>query len=243
MKSARRLLSALAGVAVLATPMTAAAFDHHHGAGFGWRSAAVSPAPRAFGFRSAPRSFVAAPAFAPRFRPRVAPMAFTAAPIIPSSWSPATTPMYANYGYPAAAPLAAPMMAYSGWGHPNACANAQRAMNIARTDRLRGHPAAAADVMRQGAGAMVNCNRTGGMPATGFYGYNGAYASPLGGMLGGVTPVPMNTYRYHTHYNAYPYGNGASSMNTYKYNRSYNAYPYRNGASSMTTPLLSRFIR
>jgi hypothetical protein len=142
------------------------------------------------------------------------------------------------YGAPAyvatpAYPVAAP---YYGGGYAGGggCGSASRVMNTYARDRATGHPAAAYDLLRQNqwalnsgcaSGAPVGGGMLGGLGALG--GYRGApaynnYGGGNGGLLGG-----LGGYR-----GAPAYGNGG-------YNT---GYGQPNGGGSMLSPLM-QYIR
>ncbi len=227
MRSTKSLFAAIVGVAMLATPITAAAAKHHHGTGNHARAAASTP--RSFNHRNSARasSFAPAPYFAPRAfannrGARSAAWnqrrdfdaddnfsgnggAFRAYP----SYG------YNSYGYNNVVP--APAVGYMTPNYGSSCAAAQHAMNIARHDQRTGHPAAARDVLRNSSRALASCPGIGGMPANYSYGYNAPYQG----------------------YNAPYQGYNAPYQG---YNAPYQASPYGNGASTMLAPLLQNFI-
>jgi hypothetical protein len=122
---------------------------------------------------------------------------------------------------------------YSGYGSGQGCAGAQRVMRTYARDRATGHPAAAADLLRQNqwalrSGCASGAPYGGGGLFSGLGGYRGAPAYNNyggGGLLGGLGG--LGGYR-----NAPVYGNGG-------YNGGY-GQPY--GGSSALAPLL-QYIR
>jgi len=224
MKSKRSLMTMLVGLAMLATPLTAAAKDHH------FYDSHSSHAGRAF-----------APAVVNRHEFRNGGNA---------TWMPAPAPStrhewrdghwgdandyrnygrgYGNPGYYGAPAYAAPVYAApvatpyygGGYGGGNGCANAQRVMNTYYRDRNTGHPAAAYDLLRQNQWAFRSGCASGAPVGGGLLG-------GLGG-LGGFGGVPA--YNNYGGYNGYNSG----------YNGGY-GQPY--GGTSMLAPLLQQFIR
>jgi hypothetical protein len=218
MKSKRGLLTMLVGLAMLATPLTAAAKDHNFYAQ-GNHAAHVSQRNFARAVRNGavvttPRDFRGEHAWG-----GVGP--------------------YRNYGrgynynrgyYGAPAYVAAPgyVAPYYGGGVPgyavgNGCGRAQSVMNQYYRDRNYGHPAAANDLLRQNQWAF----RSGCAAAPVGGGFGG-----LGGLFGGAPAY--NNYRGYGGYNG-GY-NGA-------YNGGYNgAYGQPNGGSSMLGPLIQQYF-
>jgi|SRR5208282_957959 len=217
MKSKRSLLTVLVGLAMLATPITAAARDNHDYARNNSHASRASHS-----FTEPARSFASArnvPAAVTRnvFRNH----AVAAAP--GRTWG--TVDEYRNYGgnyarpgyyaapaYPVAAPYA--VAPYYGGGAPgyagvSGCTHAQGIMNIISHDRATGHPAAAYDVFKQNQGLLQACG--GGVPAT----------SGLFSGLGGLGGAPA--------YNNYGGYNGGYGQ------------PY--GGTSMLAPLIQQFVR
>ena len=166
MKSKVSLMAAIVGLAMLATPIAAAAKDHRY------------DYVRAQG----PRSTWAAPV--PALRP--------VHEWHDRGWHDGDG--YRGYGrrgyYPApvyTAPVyAAPAPAYGygpGYGYSNPCRRANSVMYNYQKDRATGHPAAAYDLLRQNQWALHNGCTAG--PASyrggyGNYGYGG-YGQPYGG--------------------------------------------------------------
>ena len=228
MKSKRSLMTVLVGLAMLATPIVAAAKDHNH-------DGANNPRPaQARAFVAPARSFVPA---------RVATRVGTVneyrnqGPVFHRDWvdnhpgwnrgygyGPG---YYANRGYynpgyvvaPVAPYYAAP--GYAGYAGNGSCAAARHFMIVYQQDRATGHPAAAADVLRNhqwafrsgcgvppvvGGGGLFNGfgglrNGFGGVPAYNNYGggygqpyggYNGGYGQPYGGGSAILAPLLQN---------------------------------------------------
>ena len=207
MKSKRSLMMVLVGLAMLATPIAAAAKDH--GRYDNSHAARVSRS-----FNAPARNFT--PAVANRSIPisrMPAPAAVTRRELR-HEWRGANA--YRNYGYgnrgyyPApvyTAPVyAAPgYQGYgSGYGGGQNCRRAQSIVNNYYRDRSTGHPAAAYDLLRQnrwafnsgcvsgapmGGGLLGGLGGLGGVPAYnnyggnygGYGGYNGGYGQPYGG--------------------------------------------------------------
>jgi hypothetical protein len=186
MRSTKSLIAAILGVAMLATPFTASAAEHHRARVNVARAAAF--APRSFSVRNSTpaRSFAAACSFAPRaFTSNRVERSFArrqyrnynAAPVFAGYG--AVTPVYPSYGYSNVAP--APAVGYTQPYYGSSCAAAQRAVRIAQRDRRTGHPAAANDVMRNNSRALASCQGIGTLPTYGSYGYNAPFqASPYG---------------------------------------------------------------
>ena len=221
MNSKRGLMTVLVGVAMLAMPLTAAAKDHGRF------------------HNSQARNFTQAQGFAPRHEFRNG-ATWMPAPAVVSrdEWrenhggrNDGDADDYRNYGnrgyYPAPvynAPVyAAPAYQGYGYGGGQGCAQAQHIMRTYQRDRATGHPAAAADVLRQNQWAL----RSGcAAPAYNNYGgYNGGGYNN-GGLLGGLGG--LGGYQ-----NAPAYGNYGG------YN---NGYGQPNGGGSMLAPLL-QYIR
>ena len=119
----------------------------------------------------------------------------------------AVTPYYGTQGY-----------GYAGGN----CARAQRIMRVYNRDRMKGHPAAAADLLRQNQWAL-NSGCVGASPSG---------SGLFNGLLGGS--AYQNNGGYNSGYNNY--NNGGYNQG-YGYNQ-----PYGNGASSMLAPLLQQFV-
>jgi hypothetical protein len=242
MNSKRGLMTVLVGVAMLAMPLTAAAKDHGRF------------------HNSQARNFTSAPNVAPVF---VSKHDFRHG----ATWMPAPEVVSrhewrenhggwnnGNRGY-YAAPVYAPVYAapaYSGYGYGGGygggggCGQAQHVMRTYQRDRATGHPAAAADVLRQNQWAL----RSGcAGQAYGNYGGNN------GGLLGGLRG--LGGYRGAPAYNNGGYNNGGynggllGGLGGYRgaygngqgYNAGYNGgYGQPNGGGSMLAPLM-QYIR
>jgi len=188
MNSKRSLMTMVVGVAMLAMPLVAAAKDHNRFDNSRVRvftpAANVRPVVlNKHDFRHG-ATWMPAPAVANDWRAHRA-------------WENANAYRnYGNRGYYApvyAAPVYAAPVGYGGGGYGGGqgCARAQRVMRIYAHDRATGHPAAAADVLRQNRGVM-NSGCVGGAPlgrglgGLGGYGgygnggYNGGYGQPYG---------------------------------------------------------------
>jgi hypothetical protein len=220
MKSKRSLMTVLVGLAMLATPITAAAKDHNRGAA---RPAHVFAAP-ARSFAPA-RNFTPAAVTRHEFRNQ-RPTPIWAPPIAGRNWrdnryenrgwrgtysGEPDADDYQNYGnggyYPAPA-YAAPVAPYyggQGYAGGGSCGKAQRITNTYNRDRYTGHPAAAADLLRQNQWAFRS----------------GCGVNAGGGLLGGFTGAPA--------YNNYGGYNGGYGQ------------PY--GGTSMLAPLIQQFVR
>ena len=215
MNSKRGLMTVLVGVAMLAMPLTAAAKDHGRF------------------HNSQARSFAPAPSVAPVF---VSKHEFRhGATWVPApaglvsrdewrenhrGWNDGDADDYRNYGnrgYYRTPVYAAPVYAapaYSGYGYGGGrgCAQAQHVMRTYQRDRATGHPAAAADVLRQNQWALSS-GCAGGLGGYGGYnnygGYNGGLLGGLGG-LGGYRGAPAyNNYGGYNGGYGQPYGNGS----------------------------------
>jgi hypothetical protein len=244
MNSKRGLMTVLVGLAMLATPITAAAKDYKHYESHAARVAARST------WMPAPAAVVSRGWNGHR------------------GWDANAYRTYGNAGYYGAPgyvgapayPVAAP---YYGGGYAGGggCGSASRVMNTYARDRATGHPAAAYDVLRQNqwalhsgcaAGAPVGGGMLGGLGALG--GYRGApaynnYGGGNGGLLGG-----LGGYRGAPAYNNYGGGNGNGNgglLGALSGNRGapaygnggYNTgYGQPNGGGSMLSPLL-QYIR
>jgi hypothetical protein len=252
MNSKRSLMTVLVGLAMLATPIAAAAKDHNYNNSHAARVA------RSFSGRNV------APAV-------VTGHDFRNGSIARHDWREnrawENANAYSNYGnrgyYGAPAYVAAPV--YSGYGGGygggNGCGNAQRIMNTYSRDRATGHPAAAADLLRQNqwalhsgcaSGATYGGGLLGGLGGLGGYrgapaynNYGGGYGN--GGLLGGLTG-----YRGAPAYNnGGGYGNGGllGGLGGYRGAPAYNngggyntGYGQPNGGGSMLAPLM-QYIR
>ncbi len=216
MKSKRNLMTVLVGLAMLATPITAAAKDryaHNYS-----HAARVSRS-----FNAPARSYAPARNFAPA---AVARRGFRNNAVAArggwrgghNGWNrgEGDADDYQNYGnpgyYPAPAYIAPGYGAGygAGYGGGQNCAGAQRITNTYNRDRNTGHSAAAYDLLRQNQWAFRS-GCAGGSP----------YAGGLLGGLGGYGGVPA--------YNNYGGYNGGYGQ------------PY--GSGSMLAPLLQQFVR
>jgi len=199
MKSKRSLMTVLVGLAMLATPITAAAYDNNHYVDHNSHAARVSHPSNAPAHSFTPARNVPAAVTRSDFHNN--------AVAAHRDWleNRGTVEDYRNYGraygnrgyYPAPAyvaapayPVAAPSYGVARYGGGGACANAQRVVNTYYRDRNTGHPAAANDLLAQNpwafhsgcvGGAPMAGGLFGGMPAYGNYGgYNGGYGQPYG---------------------------------------------------------------
>jgi Ni/Co efflux regulator RcnB len=199
MKSKRNLMTMLVGLAMLATPITAAAQDHNHDA------ANHSHPSQSRSFNAPARGATTRVGTVGEYRNERA--------VDHRDWNAAHREWnhgyrYGNPGYygpsyyggPAAPYYGAP--GYAGYGGGGSCAQARRVMNVYQRDRYTGHPAAAADYLRQNqwafrsgcgggvgpsAGGLFNgLGGFGGAPAyRGNAGYNGGgYGQPYGAGYG-----------------------------------------------------------
>jgi hypothetical protein len=172
MNSKRGLMTVLVGLAMLATPIAAAAKDHRdfHGqyvapavVGHNFRNGATYVSPGAVARhdwreRNWNRGYYGAPGYA-------------AAPI-----------------YPVAAPYyGGGPVGYGGYGGGGGCGAASRVMRTYQRDRATGHPAAAYDVLRQNQWALHSGCATGAPVGGGLLGGLGGYrgAAPYGGGYNG----------------------------------------------------------
>jgi hypothetical protein len=217
MKSTRSLMTALVGLAMLATPISASAYDYNYNHGNSHaarvaRSVSASAHPFATGralghdgiaardWRADNRGWGDAAAYRAYGRPGyVAGPRYVAAP-----------------AYGVAAPY------YGGGGGGGGCGRAQQIMNTYYRDRNTGHPAAAYDVLAQNRWAFRNGCAGGGAPvSSGMLGGLGGF----GGFGGGA---PVSNYR--------PAYNGGG------YNGGGYGQPYGGSGTSMLAPLL-QYIR
>ncbi|MGH7925975.1 MAG: hypothetical protein ACREQH_15435 [Candidatus Binatus sp.] len=201
MKSKLNLMTALIGLAMLATPLTAAAKDHGRFAQGHSHAARVERS-----FRAPARNFGPVVVNRHDFRKGRAAMWMPAPAVVARhEWrGDGDADDYQNYGNPgyvAAPAYSAPVYAvpaYSGYGAGYGggqnCRKAHRMMNVYYRDRNTGHPAAAYDLLRQhrrafssgcanvapvGGGLLGGLGGYGGAPAYANYGgYNGGYAQP-----------------------------------------------------------------
>jgi hypothetical protein len=234
MNSKRGLMTVLVGLAIVATPIVAAAKDHNH---YDSHAARVSSnfAPAAVTrheFRNGSnRTWMPAPAAVARHDWH-------------RGWGNGNAYGYGYNGYSGAPVYAAPVYAapvYSGYGGGyggggQGCGGAQRVMRTYARDRATGHPAAAADLLRQNqwalrSGCAGGATYGGGGLFSGLGGLGSYRGAPAynnyggGGLLGGLGGLGGNR-------NAPVYGNGG-------YNGGY-GQPY--GGGSTLAPLL-QYIR
>ena len=211
MNSKRGLMTVLVGVAMLAMPLTAAAKDHGRFHNSQARSFASTPS--------------VGPVFVPKHEFRNGATWMPAPAGLRPAWREHRAWENANYGrgyYAAPAYVApayvAPVYAApygGGYAGGNGCGQAQHVMRTYQRDRATGHPAAAADVLRQNQWALRS-GCAGGAP------YGGGLLGGLGGLggYGGYRGAPA-------------YNNGGG----------YNAgYGQPNGGGSMLAPLM-QYIR
>lgn len=221
MKSKRSLMTVLVGLAMLATPITAAAFDNnnyaHDNARNNSRPAHVSrssnaPA-RSF---AATRNATSAAVTRREFRNNAAGLAADRGwREDRNAWNRplGTAGEYRDYGNPGyyrapAYVAATPYYGAPGYAGGSACRQAQSIMYNYYRDRNTGHPAAAADLLAQNQWAF----RSGGC---------GGVAPATGGLFSGLGRVPA-----YNNYGGYNSGYGQ---------------PY--GSSSTLAPLIQQFIR
>src|SRR5271163_1854459 len=220
MNSTRSLMTALVGLAMLATPIAAAAHDYNHydhPAHAARVAAATHPfANHVFGngaFARHERHEERAIADANAYRN------YGRGYGTPAYVAPAyTAPVYAAPAYAAPAYASTPYYGggYGGGGYGgNGCRRAQSVMTNYYKDRNTGHPAAAYDLLRQNQG-VLNSGCATGAPIMG--------SAPLGGLLGGLGGYGRPAYNggYNTGYAQQGYGQ-----------------PY--GGGSMLAPLLGQF--
>ncbi len=250
MNSKRSLMTLLVGVAMLAMPLTAAAKDHRFD-------------------NSRARVFMPVANVTPVV---VTKHDFRNGSIARHDWREhrawENANAYSNYGnrgyYAAPAYVAAPVYAapvYSGYGGGygygggNGCGSAQRVMRTYSRDRATGHPAAAADLLRQNQWALHSgCAGGNGGGLLGGLGGLGGYRGGQqynnyrnGGLLGG-----LGGYRGAPAYNnGGGYGNGGllGGLGGYRGTPAYNngggynaGYGQPNGGGSMLAPLM-QYIR
>jgi hypothetical protein len=218
MKSKWNLIGACIGVAMLATPVVAAAKDHH--------SRDERPYHE---FRTAPnRTFVAAPAFRHGWKHEGWRDRDESREYRNEGWNRTFTPRNRSYGYPArgyAPYYGAPM-------NSGACAKAQVLANQYRKDRATGHPAAAADVLRQ-----MSSLRNRGCTASAAPFRRGLY----GGGYQGVSAY--NNYGYNAGgYNAPYNGSGYNTYNAGGYNAPNYGSGYNGGMLGQFAPMLQQFV-
>lgn len=220
MNSKRGLMTVLVGVAMLAMPLTAAAKDHGRFNNSQSRSFASSPS--------------VAPVFVSKHDFRHGATFMPAPAGMRPTWREHRAWENANYGRgyygapayvaPAyAAPVyAAPAYQGYGYGGGQGCSQAQHVMRTYQRDRATGHPAAAADVLRQnqwalrsgcsgastGGGLLGGLGRLGGYRGVAPVYNNGGYNGGLLGGLGGYRGAPAYGNGYNAGYGQ-PYGNGS----------------------------------
>jgi hypothetical protein len=243
MNSKRGLMAVLVGLAMLATPLAAAAKDYHH---YDSHAAHVARSVNA-----SAHSFVATRNYDRALRHDAA-AGWTADH---RGWRDAAAYRAYGRGYAAPGYVGAPYAAtpyYGGGGYAggNGCGAAQRVMNTYYRDRNTGHPAAAYDLLAQNRWAF-NSGCAGGAPVGGglFGGGVPAYNSYRGnGLLGGLfggSPAAYSNYR--PAYNGGGLFGGSPAAYT-NYRPAYNGGGYNggygqpSGGSSMLGPLL-QYIR
>ena len=182
MKSKRSLMTVLVGLAMLATPITAAAYDHNNS-----RAAHVSRSSNASvrGF-VAPRNVVG-PAVVARHEFHNNALRAVRGRGADRAWRDANA--YRNYGNPGyyrapAYPAAAPYYGAPGYAGAQSCRQAQSITYNYYRDRNTGHPAAAADLLARNQWAFRNgCGgaAAGVAPYAGGLFSNGGYGQPYGG--------------------------------------------------------------
>src|SRR5579863_7238710 len=154
MKSKRNLMTALVGLAMLATPITAAAKDHNHDAANTSHPSHSS----SFHTSTAPARNFSAARVGNVNEYRAQGAAHRDWVDNHRGWTPGYgyghPGYYANRGYynPGYVAPVAPYYApgYAGYGGgAGSCAKARQIQTVYQQDRYRGHPAAAADVLRQ----------------------------------------------------------------------------------------------
>src|SRR5271163_4793691 len=218
MNSKRSLMTALVGLAMLATPIAAAAHDYNHydHATHAARVAAETHpfANHAYGngaFARHERHEERAIADANAYRNYGRGYGYAAPAYVAPAYS---APVYAAPAYAAPGYAAAPYYG-GGYGGGNGCRRAQSVMTNYYKDRNTGHPAAAYDLLRQNQG-VLNSGCATGAPIMG--------SAPLGGLLGGLGGYGRPAYNggYNTGYAQQGYGQ-----------------PY--GGGSMLAPLLGQF--
>ena len=234
MNSKRSLMTALVGLAMLATPIAAAAHDYNHydHATHAARVAAATHpfANHVFGngaFARHERHEERAIADANAYRNYGNGGGYGYA--APAYVAPVyTAPVYAAPAYAAPGYAAAPYYGSGyggGYGGGNGCRKAQSVMNNYYKDRNTGHPAAAYDLLRQNQWAL-NSGCATGAPVMG--------SSPLGGLFGGFGGYGRPAY------------NGGYAQQGYgrpAYNPGYaqQGYGQPYGGGSMLAPLLGQF--
>jgi hypothetical protein len=242
MNSKRGLMTMLVGVAMLAMPLTAAAKDHRFDNS---RARVFTPVANVTPVVVNKHDFRHGGTWMP-----------APAGIVGRDWRGhrawENANAYSNYGnrgyYAAPAYVAAPVYAapvYSGYGGGygggNGCGSASRVMRTYARDRATGHPAAAADLLRQNQWALHSGCATGA-----GYGNGGGLLGGLGGLGGYRGGQQYNNYGggglfsglggFGGNRNAPVYGNGG-------YNTGYNnGYRQPYGGGSSLAPLL-QYIR
>ena len=195
MNSKRGLVTVLVGLAMLATPIAAAAKDHH-----GWNGQYVAPAVVGrHDFRNGAVWVPPAAVARHDWRERNWNRGYYGAPAY------VATPVY---------PVAAPYygggpVGFGGYGGGGGCGAASRVMRTYQRDRATGHPAAAYDVLRQNQWAMHSGCATGAPVGGGLFGGRGGYrgAAPYGGGYNGGYGQPYGG-GYNGGYGQ-QYGNGS----------------------------------
>jgi Ni/Co efflux regulator RcnB len=219
MNSKRSLMTALVGLAMLATPIAAAAHDYNHydHATHAARVAAAVNATHPYANhvygngafarheRHEERAIADANAYRNYGRGYGYAAPAYAAPVY-------AAPAYATPGY-AAAPYYG-----GGYGGGNGCRRAQSVMTNYYKDRNTGHPAAAYDLLRQNQWAL-NSGCASGAPVMG--------SSPLGGLFSGLGGYGRPAY------------NTGYAQQGYGYAQQGYGQPY--GGGSMLAPLLGQF--
>jgi len=209
MKSKRSLMTVLVGLAMLATPISAAAYDNHNYAHNDSHAARVSRSSNATARSfAAARNVRSADVTGREFRNNAAAVAPNGGWRADRAWADANA--YRNYGrnygwnygrnygnpgyYQAPAYAAAPpYYGAPGYAGAGACRQAHSIVSNYYRDRNTGHPAAANDLLRQnqwafrsGCGGVAPAagglfGGLGGVPAYNNYGgYNGGYGQPYG---------------------------------------------------------------
>lgn len=227
-------MTVLVGLAMLATPIAAAAKDYKH-----YESHAARVAARS--------TWMPAPAMVARHGWNEH-----------RAWDANAYRTYGNPGYYAApgyvgAPAVAAPYYGGGYAGGGGCGSAARVMNTYARDRATGHPAAAYDLLRQNqwalhsgcaGGAPVGGGLLGGLG--GYGGYRGApaynnYGGGNGGLLGA-----LSGNRGAPAYNNYGNGNGGllGGLGGYRGAPAYGntGYGQPNGGGSMLSPLM-QYIR
>ncbi len=229
MNSKRSLMTALVGLAMLATPIAAAAHDYNHydhAAHAARVAAATHPfANHVFGngaFARHERHEERAIADANAYRNYGRGYGYGAPAYVAPAY---TAPVYAAPAYAAPGYAAAPYYG-GGYGGGNGCRRAQSVMTNYYKDRNTGHPAAAYDLLRQNQWAL-NSGCATGAPVMGG-------VPSMGGLLGGLGGYGRPAYN--TGYAQQGYGRPA-------YNTGYaqQGYGQPYGGGSMLAPLLGQF--